>query len=51
VFEIYTMKKLYHLTKELQANANHHLLETLQDCEERDWAKHGRSGQEKSRQE
>ncbi len=47
IFEIYTMRKLYHLTKELQANANYHLLETLQDCEERDWSHYGRAGREK----
>ncbi|HWZ43412.1 MAG TPA: hypothetical protein VNW97_08030 [Candidatus Saccharimonadales bacterium] len=42
IFEKRTMIRLYRMSKELQASANYHLLETLQDCEERDWAKYGR---------
>jgi len=37
------MNWIYYQVKELQASANYHLLETLQDCEERDWAKYGRA--------
>jgi hypothetical protein len=47
IFEIYRMRKLYHLTKELQANANFHLTETLRDAEQRDWSEFGRAGREK----
>ena len=47
IFEIYTMRRLYHLTKELQANANYHLLETLQDIEERDWSRFARIARER----
>ena len=43
IFEIYTMRRLYHMTEELQADSNYHLLETLQDVEERDWSRYGRA--------
>jgi hypothetical protein len=43
IFEPRTMNRIYYQVKELQASANYHLLETLQDCEERDWAKYGRA--------
>jgi len=42
IFERRTMIRLYRMSKELQADANYHLLETLQDHEERDWSKYGR---------
>jgi hypothetical protein len=45
IFEIYRMRKLYHLSKELQANANFHLLETLRDAEQRDWAEFGKASE------
>ncbi len=45
IFEIYKMRKLYHLSKELQANANFSLLETLRDIEQRDWAEFGKASQ------
>lgn len=44
VFEKRVMIRLYRMSKELQAGANYHLLETLQDYEERDWARYGRHG-------
>ena len=46
IFEIYKMRKLYHLTKELQANANFQLLETLRDVEQGDWAEFGKASRE-----
>lgn len=41
-FEIYKMRRLHHQSRELQADANFHLLETLRAIEEKDWSKHGR---------
>jgi hypothetical protein len=38
-----TMKTLSRLSKELQADANHHLLETLQEIETRDRARFGKA--------
>ncbi|HWZ46340.1 MAG TPA: hypothetical protein VNW97_22905 [Candidatus Saccharimonadales bacterium] len=43
IFDKRVMIRLYRMSKELQAGANYHLLETLQDCEERDWVKYGRT--------
>jgi len=37
-----TMKTIGSLSRELQADANHHLLETLQEIESRDWARFGK---------
>ncbi|HWZ46254.1 MAG TPA: hypothetical protein VNW97_22465 [Candidatus Saccharimonadales bacterium] len=45
IFDKRVMIRLYRMSKELQASANYHLLETLQDCEERDWARYGRRRQ------
>jgi len=42
IFDKRVMIRLYRMSKELQAGANYHLLETLQDHEERDWARYGR---------
>jgi hypothetical protein len=42
VFNPATMKTLSRLSKELQADANHHLLETLQEIETRDRARFGK---------
>ncbi|MBZ5520837.1 MAG: hypothetical protein LAP21_01130 [Acidobacteriia bacterium] len=41
IFDKRVMIRFYRLSKELQSNANFHLLETLQDIEERDWARYG----------
>ena len=43
IFEKRTMIRLYRMSKELQADAGYHLLETLQDLEEIHWARYGRS--------
>lgn len=43
IFSPATMKTLASLSKELQADANHHLLETLQKIETRDWARFGKA--------
>lgn len=42
IFNPATMKTLSRLSKQLQADANHHLLETLQKIETRNCAKFGR---------
>ncbi|MBZ5521766.1 MAG: hypothetical protein LAP21_05955 [Acidobacteriia bacterium] len=42
IFDRRTMIRLYRLSKELQADTNYHLLETLQDLEEMHWARYGR---------
>ena len=42
IFNPATMKTLSSLSKELQADANHHLLESLQKIETRDWARLGK---------
>ena len=42
VFKPATMKTLSRLSKELQADANHHLLETLQEIETRDRDRFGK---------
>lgn len=38
-----TVKTISGLSKELQANANVHLLEALRDTEQRDWARFGKT--------
>ena len=43
IFNPATMKTLSRLSKELQADANHHLLETLQEIETRDRARFGKT--------
>jgi len=40
------MHKIYSQTKEVQASANYHLLEAMQDVEELDWARFGRAVRE-----
>lgn len=42
IFSPSIMKTLSGLSKELQADANHQLLETLQKIETRDWARFGK---------
>ena len=42
IFSPATMKTLSSLSKEFKANANHHLLETLQEIETRDRARFGK---------
>ena len=42
IFSGATMKTLSSLSKKLQADANHHLLETLQEIESRDRARFGK---------
>ena len=42
IFNPATMKTLSSLSKELQADANHHLLKTLQEIETRDCARFGK---------
>ena len=51
IFEIHMMRKLCYLSEEMRANTNYHLLETLQDCEERDWAEYGRRRERRERRE
>ncbi|MBZ5520887.1 MAG: hypothetical protein LAP21_01380 [Acidobacteriia bacterium] len=46
IFDSGMMHKIYNQTKEVQASANYHLLETMQDVEELDWARFGRAGRE-----
>ena len=48
IFDRPAMIRLYRMSKELQADANYHLLETLQDVEERDWARYGRRRREQN---
>jgi hypothetical protein len=43
IFNPATMKTLSSLSKQLQADANHHLLETLQEIETRDRARFGKA--------
>ena len=43
IFSPATMKTLSSLSKKLQADANHHLLETLQKIETRDSARFGKA--------
>jgi uncharacterized protein YwgA len=43
IFNPATMKTISRLSKELQADANHHLLETLQEIETRDRARFGKA--------
>jgi len=43
IFSPATMKTLSSLSKEFKANANHHLLETLQEIETRDRARFGKA--------
>ncbi|MBZ5521072.1 MAG: hypothetical protein LAP21_02315 [Acidobacteriia bacterium] len=38
-----TVKTISGMSKELQANANAHLLEALRDIEQRDWARFGKA--------
>ncbi|HWZ42046.1 MAG TPA: hypothetical protein VNW97_01145 [Candidatus Saccharimonadales bacterium] len=42
VFEKRTMIRLYRMSKELQSDANFHLLEVLRDIEQEHWARYGR---------
>jgi hypothetical protein len=42
IFEKRTMIRLYRLSKEIQADSNCHLLETLRDLEEHHWARYSR---------
>ncbi len=41
IFDSKMMQTIYSETKEAQSSANHHLLETLQQIEQRDWARFG----------
>jgi hypothetical protein len=41
IFDPDMMRVIYNATKEVQANANFHLLETLQGIEQKDWARFG----------
>src|SRR5216684_6817326 len=43
IFDSKMMQTVYSETKEAQASANHHLLETLQQIESRDWARFGKA--------
>lgn len=43
IFNPATMKTLSRLSKQLQADTNHHLLETLQEIETRDRARFGKA--------
>src|SRR6266851_10420786 len=47
IFDPGMMHKIYNQTKEVQASANYHLLETMQDVEELDWARFGRASKER----
>ena len=47
IFDAEMMHKIYNQTKEVQASANYHLLEAMQDVEELDWARFGRALREK----
>lgn len=49
IFDAQTMKRLYRLSKEFQADTNYHLLETLRGYEERDWARFGKMGREREK--
>lgn len=49
IFDAQTMNRLYRLSKEFQADANYHLLETLKTYEERDWARFGKVGREQKK--
>ncbi len=42
IFDAAMMTRIYNEAKEAQASANHHLLETLQKIEQRDWARFGK---------
>jgi hypothetical protein len=42
VFNTLTLQELQGLSKEMQSQTNHSLLETLHDLEERDWARFGK---------
>ncbi len=42
VFKTLTVQELQGLSKEMQSQTNHSLLETLHDLEEKDWAKFGK---------
>ncbi len=43
IFDAEMMTRIYSETKEAQSSANHHLLETLQQIEQRDWARFGKA--------
>ena len=47
IFDSRMMHKIYNQTKEVQAGANYHLLEAMQDVEELDWARFGRASKER----
>jgi hypothetical protein len=49
IFNPATMKTLSRLAKELQADTNHHLLETVQEMETRDRARFGKLSSDKVR--
>jgi len=42
IFDSKMMQMIYDQTKEAQASANFHLLESLREREAKDWAKYGR---------
>ncbi len=48
IFDAEMMHRIYNQTKEAQASANYHLLEAMQDVEERDWARFGRERRERN---
>ncbi len=42
IFDAQMMSRIYNETKEAQSGANFHLLEALQQIEQKDWARFGR---------
>jgi hypothetical protein len=42
IFDPEMMRVIYSQTKETQANVNFHLLQSLQEVEQKDWARFGR---------